>query len=180
MEPANGPKRVGETNRKQDARRTGCTVTNRKQPPYLALASSSLSLGGPRKKKNRVEEVSVRASVFIVLSFCEFRFFIGNFKRPGWPQPESVEGTIAAMQKESSVQQFITIREMKKINTCIHGGGGWWSCSTTTEVGTEEGRALWVDDTKLLAFHKQDEVVGMGLGGACGGRLGGGVWIQGV
>ena len=43
-----------------------------------------------------------------------FVFFIGNFKRPGWPQLESVEGTIAAMRKESSVKQFITIREMDR------------------------------------------------------------------
>jgi hypothetical protein len=43
-----------------------------------------------------------------------FVFFIGNFKRPGWAQLESVEGTIAAMRKESSVQQFITIREMDR------------------------------------------------------------------
>ena len=43
-----------------------------------------------------------------------FVVFIGNFKRPGWAQLESVEGTIAAMRKESSVKQFITIREMDR------------------------------------------------------------------
>jgi hypothetical protein len=33
---------------------------------------------------------------------------------------ESVEGTIAAMRKESSVQQFITIREMDRRQSQTH------------------------------------------------------------
>jgi hypothetical protein len=44
----------------------------------------------------------------------------GDFKRPGWPQLESVEGTIAAMRKESSVQQFITIREIDRRQSQAH------------------------------------------------------------
>ena len=43
------------------------------------------------------EGVSVRASVFVVVSL-QLRFFSGEFQRPGWPQLESVEGTVAAMK----------------------------------------------------------------------------------
>ena len=72
----------------------------------------------------------MRASVFggceLRFLYLYFRFLSGEFQRPGWPQLESVEGTVAAMRSG----QYCWPRNPKRvghvvrrIQKCVRDGG---------------------------------------------------------